>query len=299
MNYSDIETFLTVVSSKNILVAAEKMFLAQSTVSSRIQALETELGVRLFDRSRGRKEVTLTPRGEEFLVYAQELMKTQSNIIDWLQNPPREQLKIGSVDSYNNSLFHKLYLEIIQDNSMYIEVSTYWSERLIEMVENETIDVALIPFPIVSKTIQARPVFREEMVIVSQSKMPRLVDIRDLNTENEVYYQWGNAFSEWHDLWFIPQPDLLIKVDTTNLLFEALAIKDSWAIVPINVVLHYLPHFPIHISRLSITPPARTCYLVHKRDLMPSKLHAIEKFTPYLFDFVNRTDYLIHTEEGE
>ena len=40
MNYQQIETFLTVIAHGSITGAAEKLFVSQSTVSSRLQQLE-------------------------------------------------------------------------------------------------------------------------------------------------------------------------------------------------------------------------------------------------------------------
>lgn len=53
MNYEHIETFLCVVTCKNISAAAKALYISQSTVSARIQQLEAELGVSLLIRKKG------------------------------------------------------------------------------------------------------------------------------------------------------------------------------------------------------------------------------------------------------
>jgi len=50
LNLRFVEAFYWVVSLKSVTRAAEKLFLTQPAVSSRISALESELGVLLLDR---------------------------------------------------------------------------------------------------------------------------------------------------------------------------------------------------------------------------------------------------------
>ncbi len=67
-------TFLAVASSGNFVAAASRLHVTQSTVSARIQTLETTLGRRLFQR--GRSGATLTPAGRRFLRHANNLVRT-------------------------------------------------------------------------------------------------------------------------------------------------------------------------------------------------------------------------------
>ena len=53
MDFSNIETFLVIASSKSISDAADKLFITQSTASHRLQALEMELGTSLLVRQKG------------------------------------------------------------------------------------------------------------------------------------------------------------------------------------------------------------------------------------------------------
>src|SRR3954452_149850 len=63
-----LETLLAVVDRGGFTAASATLHRSQSRVSAHVAALERELGVRLFDRSR--RPTTLTPAGEVFLPYA-------------------------------------------------------------------------------------------------------------------------------------------------------------------------------------------------------------------------------------
>jgi DNA-binding transcriptional LysR family regulator len=54
--------------------AADSLGYVQSAVSQRIVQLERLVGVRLFNRSRGSKEIQLTPRGEVLVENAEEIL---------------------------------------------------------------------------------------------------------------------------------------------------------------------------------------------------------------------------------
>ncbi len=53
--------------------AAEALFIAQPNISRSIKELESHLGIVIFDRST--KGMSLTPKGEEFINYAQSILK--------------------------------------------------------------------------------------------------------------------------------------------------------------------------------------------------------------------------------
>lgn len=73
----DIElarTFLAVAAAGNFVGAATRLHITQSTVSARIQTLESQMGARLFRR--GRSGAELTAAGQRFLRYAKTLVLT-------------------------------------------------------------------------------------------------------------------------------------------------------------------------------------------------------------------------------
>lgn len=73
MQLHHIRTFVAVADTLNITRAAERLHRSQSSVTEQIQALETDLGASLFDRSRRR--LSLTPAGQRLLGYATRLLQ--------------------------------------------------------------------------------------------------------------------------------------------------------------------------------------------------------------------------------
>lgn len=72
MNLRFIEAFVWVARLRSFTAAAEKLNATQAAISARIATLETDFGVKLFERDK--RTVTLTSSGEELLKYAEELL---------------------------------------------------------------------------------------------------------------------------------------------------------------------------------------------------------------------------------
>ena len=66
-----LKVFRAVAEHRNFRKAAERLFLTQPAVTLQIKALESDLGVRVFDRTGGR--ITLTHQGSLLLEYANQL----------------------------------------------------------------------------------------------------------------------------------------------------------------------------------------------------------------------------------
>ena len=78
MNYTLIESFCALANRLNFTKAAEDLFVTQPTLSRNIAALENELGVQMFHRSK--HSVALTDMGKLFLPYAQNVKKAHEDV---------------------------------------------------------------------------------------------------------------------------------------------------------------------------------------------------------------------------
>jgi DNA-binding transcriptional LysR family regulator len=78
----DLRTFLAVARRLSFHRAGEEVHAAQSTVSARVAALESDLGVRLFERL-GRT-VALTPEGERLREFAAKMLDLEDEARAWV-----------------------------------------------------------------------------------------------------------------------------------------------------------------------------------------------------------------------
>lgn len=89
MNLRQLETFVAIVRCGSFSKAADLLNSTQSTVSARIQELEQDLGVALFDRATRRP--LLTEKGRELIAYAERAIDLMSDI----------RLKVGNSREYS------------------------------------------------------------------------------------------------------------------------------------------------------------------------------------------------------
>lgn len=88
-----IDTFLDLVETRSFNRTAERLGITQSSVSGRVQALETATGVRLFNRSRAGTE--LSPEGVRFEPHARTLRHEWRETLRQIQAGDRPVIRLG------------------------------------------------------------------------------------------------------------------------------------------------------------------------------------------------------------
>ena len=88
-----------IVSCGSFNEAARQLYTAQSTLSSAVKELETELKIEIFNRSP--QGISLTAEGAEFLSYARQILE-QTELLEqrYLNRPPQKQLCAVSTQHY-------------------------------------------------------------------------------------------------------------------------------------------------------------------------------------------------------
>lgn len=105
MELRHLRYFVAVAEELNFTKAAEKLRLAQPSLTRQIHNLEEELGVRLLNRTKSR--VTLTEEGRSFLVDAKRLVAQSLESMQAVQRLSRGetgQLNLGYLSKFNFDL---------------------------------------------------------------------------------------------------------------------------------------------------------------------------------------------------
>ena len=96
MNTKYFESIIELARTKNFNRAAENLYITQPSLTYQINAIEQEIGFRLFDRSG--KGATLTPAGEQFVTTVRDINGQLKRAIEQGQNfavKYRDNIRIG------------------------------------------------------------------------------------------------------------------------------------------------------------------------------------------------------------
>lgn len=133
MEIRNAATFVKVVEYNNFTKAAESLGYSQAAVTAQIKALESELGVPLFDRiGRG---ISLTQEGREFLPYAINLLNAEEEARNSVRQPGEltGDLKICSASSYAMGPLPDILLKFMRENpgvNVTLKVSDYLEDTI-------------------------------------------------------------------------------------------------------------------------------------------------------------------------
>lgn len=146
MDYQDWNLLATLFKTKNITHAANKLYVSQSTLSSRLKNLETDYGVKIV--LRGRRGITFTPEGIILVKYAEKMLREQIQIQEKLNNMKNQvtgTLKVGVSNFFALNKMPKL-LRLFQEEHPGIEcqVVTGWSSEMYRLLLNHDVHISFI-----------------------------------------------------------------------------------------------------------------------------------------------------------
>jgi DNA-binding transcriptional LysR family regulator len=189
MNLRFVEAFYWVASLKSITRAAEKLYLTQSAMSSRISALEEELGVLLLDRRD--KQFRLTVAGLRFFTYAERLLQLQREIKGEMSasagGPQAMTLRMGAIESVLHSWLIPM-VEKLQDEhrGLELEMTVETTPVLLDQIRRGALDLVFAALPASGDGLRSRALPAMDMVFVGNSEKLRrrrykLSDLKDLD----------------------------------------------------------------------------------------------------------------------
>jgi DNA-binding transcriptional LysR family regulator len=191
-DFTKLETFLVVVKERSFSKASAKLGISQPAVTQQIKHLEQMLDAKLIERKKN--GVRLTKEGEEVYKIAQRLSKC-------LQNAEQDLLKIinkeitfiiGASFTIGNYVLPEIMKDLKEACSNDILIKVDVSENVIKNVLEKKFDLGLIESPIFKEGLIYREWMEDELVLFSNTKLPKYVRTEDLYRFNWICREEGS-----------------------------------------------------------------------------------------------------------
>jgi LysR family transcriptional regulator, hydrogen peroxide-inducible genes activator len=282
MTLTQLEYIVALDSQRHFLLASEKCFVTQPTLSMQIQKLEDELGVKIFDRTK--QPVIPTEIGVSIIAQARTILR-EANMIKQIISDRKDvlagELRIGIIPTLAPYLLPPLY-KYVRDNYPEIElvIREAITEDVVEELKNNRLDCGIVVTPLNDVSIKEDVLFYEEL-FVYVSKKNSLVDKKYvLATEIDPSQLWlleeGHCFrSQILNLCELRKSsDIHFKYETGNIetLKRMVDKSDGLTILPELAVKEFNKSERKLVKRLKAPSPAREVSLVTHRDYVKSKL---------------------------
>lgn len=141
--HNDLDVFLTLCDTRSFSLAAQKLALTQSAITKKIQRLENNLGVDLFDRSK--RPIDLTKEGAVLMHQAklarEALERTAGEIREGAFLRP--EFRVGTIGSLAKCFLPSFIANVRQEASRVLAV-TGTSQTLISALQHREIDFAFV-----------------------------------------------------------------------------------------------------------------------------------------------------------
>lgn len=141
--HNDLDVFLTLCDTRSFSLAAQKLTLTQSAITKKIQRLENNLGVDLFDRSK--RPIDLTKEGAVLMHQAklarEALERTAGEIREGAFLRP--EFRVGTIESLAKCFLPSFIANVRQEASRVLAV-TGTSQTLIRALQHREIDFAFV-----------------------------------------------------------------------------------------------------------------------------------------------------------
>jgi DNA-binding transcriptional LysR family regulator len=195
MNLRFVEAFYLSASFKSITRAAEKLFLTQSAVSSRITALEEELGILLLDRRD--KQFRLTIAGTRFLTYAQQLLNLQRELKREMGSGSATPvtLRMGAIESVLHTWLIPLVESLRQQYpELELELTVETTPVIIEQVRRGNLDVGFAALAAQASGIRTRALPSIDMAFVAPKSLSikRKLTLAEIAAHEILTFQRGS-----------------------------------------------------------------------------------------------------------
>ncbi|MFZ6025638.1 MAG: LysR substrate-binding domain-containing protein [Bacteroidota bacterium] len=282
MTLTQLEYMIAVDTYRHFVLAAEKCFVTQPTLSMQLQKLEEELGVKIFDRTK--QPVIPTEIGARIIAQARVVLR-ESETIRQLINDEKDvmtgELRIGIIPTLAPYLLPTLFKQVRSKYpQLELVIRETITEEVIHELKNNRLDCGLVVTPLNDPSIREDVLFYEELFVYVSRKNAlydkKYVLADDIDPNQLWLLEEGHCFrSQVLNLCELRKSgDLHFKYATGNIetLKRMVDKSNGLTILPELAIMEFNKTQMKLVKRLKDPSPAREVSLVTHRDHIKTKL---------------------------
>ena len=215
MEFRQIELFLAAAQHETLHAAADHAGISQPALTKSIHRLESQLGVRLFDRhARG---IRLTVFGEALLSHAQSMWAEHQHATDSmraLRSTASGLVRVGAGPSMCVSLLPEVSARLMErGHAIRLMVRSGLNDSILAALHAGEIDFAITTMPAATASgIVHRRLFMDSIVVAARRDHP--LRAKEADFEDLARAQW-----------IVPNPNVLTRMKLTE-LFHARGLDE-------------------------------------------------------------------------
>jgi len=298
MNSDDLNLFVRVAELGSLSAAGRDLRLSPAVVSSRIQRLENQLGLRLLNRTT--RQVNVTPDGETFYEHSLQILRAIESAEDSVsarRKRPAGALKVSAPTAFSRLHIAPHIPEFLQ-RFPEIQFQLIASDRFTSFID-EKVDVAIRIAEMKDSTFIVRRLARNQRVLCASpayiAAQPPVTSPQDLSQHNCLLLRFpGSRQFEWQLVGpndEVTSPNVSGNMDSDNgeILTEwclsgyGIALKSLWEISP------YLKSGQLQVILPDCQPISHTVHALypHARFLPPR----VRAFIDFMIETISDPPY--------
>ena len=272
MTLQQLEYLVALDTYRQFVLAAEKCFVTQPTLSMQVQKLEDELGVLLFHRTKSGIEPTAV--GTKVVRHAREVLRTVQQLRETVQLEKGElvgELRLGIIPTLAPYLVPLFLLALVEQHpQLRVQVEELQTETIVQRLKANQLDVGLLVTPLDDRALQEIPLLEEPFLayVAEDHPLYRQATVRpqDLPTDGMWLLQQGHCFRQQTLNICTPGAAAAARPFTyesgsIETLKQLVRQNHGYTLVPELAVLDELAHNPM-LKRFAAPEPVREVSLV-------------------------------------
>lgn len=246
MELHQLKYFIAVVETGSFSKAANRCFVAQPSLSQQIIKLEKEIGTKLFDRLG--KKVVLTETGNALLPGAKRILNESKELKLRMSEEITGNtgaLSVGIIPTIAPYILPGVLKSFKKDNpDAVIQVRENLTERLIDMLINFEIDIAIMSLPFNNKLLTYSELFEDRLVLAvpANHKFSKLkkVKLKDLDDVQFIALDEEHCFGEQVKNFCYQKtinPDVVCKTWNLSTITNCVSTEIGVSIIPLMTAL--------------------------------------------------------------